>query len=606
MLQRFIDLINPWRSLTARIAWLFSGLSILLALLAGQIAGNASREAVERDVGILYANQARHVADVINFQMVDSLNALEVTSGILGADGLVSANDAKSRVFESLRRAVTAAAWVGVADERGKIVASDRTQDPQKTIADSAWFKKALTTRVISAPETSGYESDKGRTFAVIATPIRNAAGVTTGVAFAYIDTAWMNNLWRESEPKIAGSIAVELNVFNSVGIAILSPRHTNDGPSMNNDIPVAVPSIQRNAALGSLVSKTDLLGYARTNAEDNVVGPDWIVVLREPLTSAYKSANTTAANIRNYSLLLGMGLSATAAFATWLMTRGLAQITASADALRLGKTQTFVPHKGQDEPARISHSLALLFNALKSTNLELEDLNRNLDQKVIERTREVQRLSEETRSAAMTRERLRISRDLHDTLAHSMLAILTQIRLMKKLLQRRPERLAEELDRAELAAQEGLNRARDAVIDLRYFAVRDDGLEQALRKLVAKLKERTEVNVTLAVAEEASTLAGPKAETIYRVAEEAIHNIEKHAHAKQVLLTILLDQSSPLNHKLTLLIEDDGQGFDTSLTKPGHFGMVGMREQAEVLGASLDVQSAPGQGTRLKLVALV
>jgi signal transduction histidine kinase len=284
-------------------------------------------------------------------------------------------------------------------------------------------------------------------------------------------------------------------------------------------------------------------------------------------------------------------------------MTRKLAMIALTADALRMGQVDCLAVLEGEDEPARISHSMAQLYGGLQAKNRELADMNRNLDQIVWERTKEVQRLSEETRNAAMTRERLRLSRDLHDTLAHSMLAMLTQIRLMKKLLPRRPEAMAEELEHAELAAQDGLNRARDAVLGLRYFAVRDDGLEQALLKLVRKLKERLEIDASVKVDPAAAHLSGPKAEALYRVAEEALHNVEKHAQAGNVEITVSLNQKSKQEQGLELVVEDNGKGFTPSKPKRGHFGLIGMKEQAEASGAQLSIQSQPALGTRLTLL---
>ena len=194
------------------------------------------------------------------------------------------------------------------------------------------------------------------------------------------------------------------------------------------------------------------------------------------------------------------------------------------------------------------------------------------------------------------------MSRDLHDTLAHSMLAMLTQIRLMQKLQKSKPELIKEELGHAEEAAQEGLNLARHAVTELRYFAVRDDGLEQALRKLIKGLKERLEIEVTLEIDNAAAALAGPKLETVYRIAEEALHNIEKHADANHVGVRVNLNQVDPANHILTLAIEDDGKGFDSAAKMPGHFGLLGMQEQADILGGKFDVRSFVNKGTCVQL----
>jgi signal transduction histidine kinase len=194
------------------------------------------------------------------------------------------------------------------------------------------------------------------------------------------------------------------------------------------------------------------------------------------------------------------------------------------------------------------------------------------------------------------------MSRDLHDTLTHSMLAMLTQIRLIQKLYKSRPELVKEELGHAEKAAQEGLNLAREAVIELRYFAVRDDGLEQAIRKLVKGLKERVEIEVTLEIDDATSKLAGPKMETVYRIVEEALRNVEKHAKADHVIIRIELDQTDPGNHQLKLSIEDNGRGFDQNAPAPGHFGLLGMKEQADILGGKLSITSASAKGTRIQL----
>ena len=182
------------------------------------------------------------------------------------------------------------------------------------------------------------------------------------------------------------------------------------------------------------------------------------------------------------------------------------------------------------------------------------------------------------------------------------MLAMLTQIRLIRKLFRMKPEMVEEELEHAEQAAQEGLARARDAVTELRYFAVRDDGLEHALRKLLARLKERVEIEVSLDVDPPTASLAGPSAETVYRVAEEALHNIEKHANARRARISVALRSTVLAGQVLQLTVEDDGKGFDPAVTKDGHFGLMGMREQADALGAKLFVVSSPQEGTRIHL----
>jgi signal transduction histidine kinase len=128
----------------------------------------------------------------------------------------------------------------------------------------------------------------------------------------------------------------------------------------------------------------------------------------------------------------------------------------------------------------------------LRSERSELLALSGELERRVAVRTREVVRLAEESRYAAIVRERLKIARDLHDTLAHSMMAMLSEVRLLRKLQAHDPESLPDELARAEEVAHDGLNEARTAIAQMRLNGVRDTGLGPALAKAFDRFIDRT------------------------------------------------------------------------------------------------------------------
>jgi signal transduction histidine kinase len=208
---------------------------------------------------------------------------------------------------------------------------------------------------------------------------------------------------------------------------------------------------------------------------------------------------------------------------------------------------------------------------------------------------------TEADQHAVVLRERLRMARDLHDTLAHSMAATLSQIRLVRKLAAVAPERLADELERAEEVALEGLREARAAVTRTRYQAVRDDGLGAALGRLTKRLRQRKGVDIELNVDARAFVLADARAETVFRVVEEAVHNIERHAGVERgsIVATVKPGAGSGC---LEVIVRDDGKGFDPSVGVLGHYGITGMREQVESIGGSLLIESAPHQGTQLTI----
>lgn len=213
----------------------------------------------------------------------------------------------------------------------------------------------------------------------------------------------------------------------------------------------------------------------------------------------------------------------------------------------------------------------------------------------------DIARTSEENQHAAVLRERLRMARDLHDTLAHSMAATLSQIRLVRKLAAVAPERVPEELERAEEVALNGLREARSAVTRMRYQAVRDDGLGAALGRLTKQLRLRNNMQVELNVDARAFVLADARAETVFRIVEEAVHNIERHAGVERGSIVAKVKPDAA-NGCLEVIVRDEGKGFDPGIATLGHYGLTGMREQAEMIGGSLLIDSAPHRGTQLTL----
>jgi signal transduction histidine kinase len=198
------------------------------------------------------------------------------------------------------------------------------------------------------------------------------------------------------------------------------------------------------------------------------------------------------------------------------------------------------------------------------------------------------------------------MARDLHDTLAHSLMALLTEIRLLRKLADTKPDGVREELTNAEKAAQDGLQEARAAIAALRHNSVRDIGLGASLAQLLKRFEERKGIAVVLERDQRADALADSRAETLYRIVEEALHNVDRHAGASRVEASARVERretaGSPATEVLAVTIADDGRGFDLDAVQPGHYGLRGMREQAELIGARFDVSSAPGQGTRVTI----
>ena len=340
-------------------------------------------------------------------------------------------------------------------------------------------------------------------------------------------------------------------------------------------------------------------LSGRRTNLRlADSLGLGWTLVVRQRADLALLPARSTRWTVFVSVFAAGVLSAAVAALCTqWLMRR-LAVLADQAEAVRTGRQVAMAPPRGSDEVARIGAALAHTVDQLQDEKRALTRLNAELDARVAERTERINHMADEARHAAVNRERLRIARDLHDTLAHSLMAVLTQVRLVRKLGPRLPSTdLDAELQRAEAVAASGLAEARAAIGQMRGSGVRETGLGPALEDLTRRMQQRGALSVTLAVDDTAGAWADDRALVVYRIAEEALRNVERHARTRQAWVDLQQQHG-----QVVLTVRDEGVGFDPGQQQPGHFGLLGMREQAALIKATLVVDSAPDAGTRVHL----
>jgi two-component system NarL family sensor kinase len=206
-------------------------------------------------------------------------------------------------------------------------------------------------------------------------------------------------------------------------------------------------------------------------------------------------------------------------------------------------------------------------------------------------------RLAEDATRLARAEERTRLAREIHDTLAQGLTAIALNIEGAMHRLQSDPDQARERLERALAMARENLEDARRSVLDLRG-ASRLEGkpLADALAGLARSFTSDSGVPVRVAAAASQRLPLRVEAE-LFRVAQEALTNVRKHAHAREVELALRKRGGT-----LTLSVRDDGRGFSPrKLRSDGlSHGVVGMRERAKLLGGRLQISSAPGKGTRI------
>lgn len=194
----------------------------------------------------------------------------------------------------------------------------------------------------------------------------------------------------------------------------------------------------------------------------------------------------------------------------------------------------------------------------------------------------------------ATSRERNRLARELHDTLAHSLSGIAVQLEAVKSIWDDDPERAGVMVNQALENARDGLGEARRAIQALRASSLEELGLEAALAQLGERTVERSGIAVDVTYADNVGDLDPDVENAVYRIADESLTNVARHSGAE--LATVDLRSRGG---RIRLEVTDNGVGFSADGEAPdGHVGIKGMSERAEMVGGSIAVASRPGEGT--------
>jgi two-component system NarL family sensor kinase len=215
-----------------------------------------------------------------------------------------------------------------------------------------------------------------------------------------------------------------------------------------------------------------------------------------------------------------------------------------------------------------------------------------------IERTR----LADRATRVALVEERNRLAREVHDTLAQELSAIALQLEAADALLERSPERARARIRQALERVREGLAEARRSVLDLRAGPLERQALPAALEELAQRFEAETGIAVAASLALAAPRLPARVEEALFRIAQEALVNVRRHAQASAVILDLRID-----GDHVHLTIADDGRGFDADQQfapdpgAPGHgFGLIGMQERARLLNGTMQIRSCAGAGAQI------
>lgn len=241
----------------------------------------------------------------------------------------------------------------------------------------------------------------------------------------------------------------------------------------------------------------------------------------------------------------------------------------------------------------------AFSFGVVGNIVCNLIDTQRMQKRKLIQANIQIGQAASTLEYLAVSRERNRLASELHDILAHTLSGLAVNLEAMKTLMQPGQNEVNTMLDRSLQATRLGLDETRRALKALHAQPLDDLGLRLAMKNLARDASERAGIPFDFIAPEKFPVLPPDVEQSVYRITQEALENIVRHANASSGRVEI----SFPDN-RLELTIQDNGFGFDpAAVDKNNRFGLRGMQQRASAVGAEFEVSSQPEKGTSIQFI---
>jgi len=324
-------------------------------------------------------------------------------------------------------------------------------------------------------------------------------------------------------------------------------------------------------------------------------------------------------------TMLVGFGVVKVAALlvaffaAEWLIVRRIKQLSLAARQMREGDLSVrtgMKPYSGEiGELAQALDSLAASLQTREAENnrliAEAESLNSVLEDRFNQRTEQLQQANKQLLASQQElrrlsqqlmrlteQERTRISREIHDQLGQSLTAIKMELSNVKRKMATDPEEASRRVDAATELANEMIILVRRIAANLRPGVLDDFGLAAAIDWHVADFCEKTGIVCEADVQIDESLLNSNLSTSAFRITQEALTNVARHANATHVTIRARIE-----NGAFVIEIQDNGRGFVIDEARTNSLGMLGMRERAAELGGTIEITSEPNKGTRVRLL---
>jgi signal transduction histidine kinase len=487
-------------------------------------------------------------------------------------------------------------------------------QEPRGAGAPAPAAASAVVDQVIATgrPRISGLEQRDGRGVVHELVPIRRWDGQIVGIAGGSFDPA-RRDFGRMLQHVRGGRDGVA-DLVDSAGRIVASTDSSRTGATSECQGRVAEFIQDREPRSGRCnechwrygvdVDARDVFSFVPL-----AVAP-WAVLVRQPPDQALPTEGAAT-----WPALVGFlvfQVFVTGVF-SWGAARSItgpvAVLTTEAERIAAGELTAPIPHLGEDEVGRLGKSLERMRESLRGMMDRVARANEDLERRVADRTQALAAANEQLKEREIARgellrkvitaqedERKRIARELHDETTQSLAVLLMGIETAMEAIRANKTPRLEEIKALATLTLEDVHRL---ILDLRPSVLDDLGLLSAIRWYAERTLQTRGISVRCEFGEMARRLPPEMETALFRLCQEAMTNIQRHSQATAVLVQVGMD-----GEEFRVEIEDDGKGFDPRKVSEGrdrpHWGLMGIQERAEILGGTAQIDSAPGQGTRV------
>ncbi|MBW2057104.1 MAG: HAMP domain-containing protein [Deltaproteobacteria bacterium] len=480
----------------------------------------------------------------------------------------------------------------GAINSDGEILCSALPLDHPVKVADRSWFRRAVETHQFTL---GGYQIEPvaGEPVLIAAYPVLCPGGRIVAVVFAALDLKWLNRFEFDVEEQLPrGTSLVQID---HTGVILARHPDSENGPGQRLDegeIVKAVLEKQRGLVEVSAPDGTTWL-HAFAPVRPSLKGREVYLILSIRKEAAFAAANRVLrGNLAALGIVVFLALVGVWFGGDLLILRRLRTLVDATRKLAAGHldARSGVAH-GRGE----LNQLALAFDEMASA-LQKREVEGRRVQEQLEKSREQLRELSNHLQAATEEERTRISREIHDDLGQVLTALKMDVSWLKKRVPRNQRPVLEKLESMSSLIDKTTKRVQRLSAELRPGILDDFGLPAAIEWQAGEFQERTGIRCKVNVDGEKTNLNREQSTAVFRVFQESLTNVFRHARATEVEVTLRQE-----DNRLILDVKDNGKGItEEEVTAPGSFGFIGMRERVHPWGGKVKITGARGEGTRV------